>query len=119
VYHDTCILIRIHRILDSDQNARIMVHCFLGVSRSATVILAYWIKYGPIFVDLNQAYETLATLRPIINPNAGFRRSLEAWWNLYHVLPDLTKYLPKVLLPIRQCLISYLIGNSDYFQVKD
>lgn len=110
-----------HRVLEEEEEpvpTCILVHCFMGISRSATLILAYWIKYGPLFADLEQAYEMLLTLRPIVNPNRGFRHSLEAWWTLHRILPFLYTSFPALLSPVRSCIFSYLIGDSDYFHVK-
>jgi len=108
----------IHHTLESSPDTCLMVHCFMGISRSATLILAYWIKYGPVFADLEQAHDMLLELRPIVNPNHGFRRSLEAWWALHRVAPFLHHSLPAPLASFRSCILSYLIGDEDYFQVK-
>lgn len=107
----------IDSVLRSDSNARIMVHCFLGVSRSATLVLAYWIKYGPIFADMDQALDTLVAMRPIVNPNIGFRESLSIWWTLHKIIPYIVHDFPHILFPVLGCIISYLIGSADYFYV--
>jgi protein-tyrosine phosphatase len=53
-----------------DENKGVLVHCRAGVSRSASVVLAYLMKYYNI--DFNQAFDYLRSKRPIISPNAGF-----------------------------------------------
>lgn len=51
-----------------------LVHCLAGVSRSATLCLAYLMKYANM--SLRDAYDYLKTRRPIIRPNNGFFRQL-------------------------------------------
>ncbi len=53
-----------------DQNKGVLVHCRAGVSRSASVIIAYLMKYHNM--SFNHAYSYLINKRPIVNPNAGF-----------------------------------------------
>lgn len=55
-------------------NARIFVHCTVGKSRSASIILAYLMHSCDM--DLMQAMEHLKQRRPIIEPNDGFVRQL-------------------------------------------
>jgi len=49
---------------------KVLVHCLAGISRSATIVIAYlmW-KYRWSFPT---AYEYVKTKRPIIDPNFGF-----------------------------------------------
>eukprot|EP01137_Pigoraptor_chileana_P008081 Opistho-2@54443 len=51
-------------------NRRAFVHCVAGVSRSATVVLAYLVKHEGM--ALHEAVRYLAQRRPIICPNDGF-----------------------------------------------
>lgn len=52
----------------------VLVHCYAGVSRSASVVIAYLIwKYNMTF---NDAFNYLINVRPIINPNIGFVKQL-------------------------------------------
>jgi dual specificity phosphatase 12 len=55
----------------------VFVHCAMGKSRSATLVVAYlmW-KYG---VDANVALEQLCEGRPVCDPNPGFKEQLEVW----------------------------------------
>ena len=48
----------------------VLVHCVVGASRSATIILAYLITKKKI--TLQQALAYLIDIRPIVNPNCGF-----------------------------------------------
>lgn len=60
--------------LDADE--RILVHCHAGVSRSSTVVLLYLMLLRGY--DLDAALGLLRSVRPIVNPNAGFMRHLRA-----------------------------------------
>jgi protein-tyrosine phosphatase len=58
-----------------NRKERVLVHCRQGVSRSATIVIAYLMrKYK---YSLNKAFEKLSKIRPIINPNDGFIQQLE------------------------------------------
>ena len=52
----------------------VLVHCFQGVSRSASIILAYLITYNNM--SLPQSLRFLKQKRPQINPNPGFLQQL-------------------------------------------
>ena len=55
----------------------VLVHCQFGVSRSASIVLAYLMKYHDF--SLTQALDHVRQRRPIIDPNPGFRRQLATW----------------------------------------
>ncbi|XP_055315684.1 dual specificity protein phosphatase 18 isoform X2 [Sitodiplosis mosellana] len=55
-------------------NGKTMVHCVAGVSRSASLVLAYLMKYWKM--SLKGAFELVRTARPQIRPNIGFVRQL-------------------------------------------
>lgn len=68
----------IQKLVKYHYNApRILFHCRAGVSRSASVALAYYGKQMKF--DLTKAYNQLATRRPIIQPNQGFIEALETF----------------------------------------
>lgn len=54
---------------------RILVHCFVGISRSATIVAAYLIKKYKISVK--EAVERMRRCRQTVNPNEGFILQLE------------------------------------------
>ena len=56
------------------KNAKTVVHCAAGISRSTTLVAAYLMrKYG---IGAEQALAYILERRPIINPNQGFREQL-------------------------------------------
>ncbi|KAK9664830.1 hypothetical protein RND81_14G071700 [Saponaria officinalis] len=52
----------------------VLVHCFVGRSRSVTVVLAYLIKKRGM--TLSEAFEHVKSKRPQASPNAGFLKQL-------------------------------------------
>jgi len=65
-------------INDSMKNGKVFVHCFCGISRSTTALIAYMIKYRGI--EPQKAYESIRKKRWIVYPNEGFMKQL----NEYH-----------------------------------
>ncbi|UJR22744.1 hypothetical protein I4U23_025776 [Adineta vaga] len=63
---------RIERNLQ--EGKKTLVHCYVGRSRSASIILAYLMKYQQM--SLRDAFYYLRSRRPIIGPNFGFIRQL-------------------------------------------
>lgn len=59
---------------NKDKGGRTLVHCVAGVSRSASLCIAYLVKYEQM--SLRQAYKFVKTARPIVRPNWGFWRQL-------------------------------------------
>ncbi|KAM1086862.1 hypothetical protein EV1_012484 [Malus domestica] len=55
----------------------VLVHCFVGRSRSVTIIVAYLMKkHG---MSISQALEHVKSRRPQASPNAGFISQLESF----------------------------------------
>ena len=59
------------------QKGGVLVYCYYGASRSASVVLAYLIKYQRI--SLKRAFDTVNAKRKI-QPNEGFMRQLEEYY---------------------------------------
>ena len=57
----------------------VLVHCRAGVSRSASMVLAYLMEYECMTLD--EAYVTVKQHRPFIDPNEGFWAQLVAYQN--------------------------------------
>lgn len=63
-----------------DQNitsGNVLVHCQAGVSRSATIVIAYIMKKNKI--KSKAALEFVQEKRPIVGPNDGFLEQLKSW----------------------------------------
>jgi len=58
------------------QKFNVLIHCQQGVSRSATIVLAYLLYKGETLKD---AYLKLKTARPIVKPKTAFLRQLVTW----------------------------------------
>jgi len=56
---------------------KILIYCRAGQSRSATLCIAYFMKYHDMSYD--QAFQFVRGRRPIIHPNIGFIRQLKEY----------------------------------------
>jgi protein-tyrosine phosphatase len=57
-----------------NKGGKVLVHCFAGVSRSATIVIAYMMQeHG---MNYHSAFKFVKSKRPFINPNEGFRTQL-------------------------------------------
>ncbi|KAM7539422.1 hypothetical protein Aperf_G00000059252 [Anoplocephala perfoliata] len=59
---------------EARRGGKTAVHCMAGISRSATVVLAYLMKHQRL--SLSDAYNLVISVRPCIQPNIGFWRQL-------------------------------------------
>jgi len=66
-----------------------LVHCAAGISRSATICIAYLIKQQGMGAD--EALEYVRSRRPIVCPNAGFREQLLRYADAQHQQPQKQK----------------------------
>lgn len=60
-----------------EQGKSVYIHCFLGVSRSSSVVLAYLIKYRKM--NFEKSLTFLTSKRSTVAPNLGFTRQLVAY----------------------------------------
>eukprot|EP00892_Ulva_mutabilis_P003073 jgi/Ulvmu1/12767/UM096_0009.1 len=72
--HECCEFITKHL----QAGSAVLVHCRGGISRSATIVIAYLIKAGGKS-SLREAYTHACTQKPNIMPNTGFFKQLLAW----------------------------------------
>lgn len=56
-------------------NKKVLVHCHAGISRSVSVIMCFFVKYGKSSVE--NAYKKVNNKRSIAGPNQGFLKQLE------------------------------------------
>ncbi|KAL4489447.1 hypothetical protein ABPG72_002743 [Tetrahymena utriculariae] len=68
----------IHKAISNNQN--VLVHCFAGVSRSTSLVLAYLMKYQNKTLD--EALNITKQARPVIQPNQNFLAQLKKYEEL-------------------------------------
>lgn len=59
----------------------VLIHCHSGISRSVTIVTAYLISLG---MTPAYALEQIRRTRPNSNPNPGFRKQLDQYYNSLH-----------------------------------
>jgi len=59
------------------KNNNVLVHCSAGISRSPTLVLAYMMKKN--HWTLEEAFDKMRKLRPIVDPNVSFIIQLREW----------------------------------------
>ncbi|XP_032074348.1 dual specificity protein phosphatase 15 [Thamnophis elegans] len=80
------------------QGGSCLVHCLAGISRSTTIVLAYLMAVTQL--GWLEALEAVKAVRPVANPNLGFRRQLEEFGRSRSV----QKIRSKLQLPSRGAL---------------
>ncbi|KAH9975712.1 protein-tyrosine phosphatase-like protein [Lactifluus volemus] len=63
--------------LAESPDSRVLVHCMMGISRSATVVCAYLV--ATTRMTPHEALAAVKAKREIVCPNLGFRRQLEEY----------------------------------------
>ena len=61
----------------------VLVHCYAGVSRSATCVIAYLMQERDL--NFEEAFSFASKQRPVIFPNMGFQQQLKQFERLLHV----------------------------------
>lgn len=59
------------------ESGRVLVHCVMGISRSATICIAYLMRYH--LRSFHHAFDMVKKARPCIEPNEGFIKQLTAY----------------------------------------
>ena len=75
--------VAIQFIKEGMQRGGVLVHCFAGVSRSASCVIAYLMQERDMTFET--AFEFASKRRPIIFPNMGFQRQLGEFEKLLHL----------------------------------
>jgi len=74
-------------LAESGEN-KVLVHCLVGMSRSATVVCAYLV--ATTSMRPTDAIGFVSSKRVVVSPNPGFRRQLEKYSARYHPIPPKT-----------------------------
>jgi len=72
---------QIHQVWS--RGGKVLIHCFAGVSRSATVCAAYLMRYHG-FMSVQETVRYMRLKRPIVFGNANFKDALETFNIRYH-----------------------------------
>ncbi|KZT36596.1 phosphatases II, partial [Sistotremastrum suecicum HHB10207 ss-3] len=67
----------IRNALHDGPRTRVLVHCTWGMSRSASVVIAYLMVAGEMSYE--HALEMVRRRRKIVRPNDGFERQVKEW----------------------------------------
>jgi protein-tyrosine phosphatase len=57
------------------ENKKVLIHCHAGISRSVSIIMAFFIKYGNM--SLQDALKKIKEKRSIVGPNQSFMKQLD------------------------------------------
>lgn len=60
-----------------DKGENILVHCYFGVSRSSTAVIAYMMKKHNL--EYQQAFDLVKSKRKFVHPNSGFVNQLKLY----------------------------------------
>ena len=71
-----------HAYIEENPQKNIFVHCFMGSSRSATIIIAYLIKYHKY--GLRDALNYVKEKREVVNLNQDFFKQLRQFEDALH-----------------------------------
>lgn len=73
----------LHSILISKSTNVVLVHCYAGISRSATCVLNYWLYAHPLW-SVETALRNLRHKRSVVQPNPYFMKTLRTLYNQEH-----------------------------------
>ena len=69
----------------NDDKGVILIHCEQGVSRSASVLMAYLLGSNEEFFSVIEVYQFVKSKRQVIRPNESFLKQLEEYLSLIRV----------------------------------
>ncbi len=81
-----------HRFIDQalETKGKILIHCYAGISRSATVVASYLIKKFKMTVE--QTLSFMKNIRNVVRPNLGFIEQLKTFYRYgYFDLIEISK----------------------------
>ncbi|XP_071517618.1 dual specificity protein phosphatase MPK-4-like isoform X2 [Panulirus ornatus] len=99
---------------DGQRKGNVLVHCYFGVSRSATLVTCFLMKKYKISVD--EALQRIKSKRRCVGPNSGFLAQLLLYqmmgWNL---VENNVQYL---LYKLQTAATSLIEGNRKLFEER-
>ncbi|ESN93831.1 hypothetical protein HELRODRAFT_88016, partial [Helobdella robusta] len=114
-----------------DHNCRVLVHCKMGVSRSASTVIAYVMKERNM--SAAEATKFVRSRRSCIQPNPGFKRQLETYegildarfvglavlffcFSIFHLSKFVNNFHSGIFLPqsIHQSIISPINKSTNH-----
>ncbi|KAL7035318.1 hypothetical protein ACKWTF_008325 [Chironomus riparius] len=88
-YFPACIEFIENALMDPKHS--VLVHCFYGVSRSATIVIAYLMKKYSI--SYQRAFERAKSKRSLVQPNHGFAQQCKLFYKMnYSIDPNCRNY---------------------------
>jgi protein-tyrosine phosphatase len=84
-----------------DPNAKVLVHCVEGVSRSASAVIAYLMAERSM--SFGQALRVVKRRRAVVSPNLGFVRQLSQWGTICETRRKERPREWEQVLNLRQC----------------
>lgn len=66
------------QIDEARKSGGVLVHCYTGVSRSSSFVIAYMMRKK--FMSYDDAKAFVKKQRNVIHPNDNFHRQLQAYW---------------------------------------
>ncbi len=105
--------------LDSvkNMNGKALIHCHAGISRSATICMAYLMATKRLRME--EAYEYVKSKRRIISPNFNFMGQLLGFETQVFSPANPSRERPQNLMPPSSPLLSYMGSSSDNLSNKE
>lgn len=102
------------------QGHNILVHCFFGRSRSASIVIAYMIKY--LKYSYQNSLKAIQNIRPIVQPNLNFEYQLQflesSNENLFKSWLIILKDNDQILPACQICNMPLIHNNSVFYNNK-
>ena len=70
-----------YKFIKLNNKGNILIHCYLGMSRSASLVAFYLMKEKSW--DYDRCYQYMKERRPIVDPNPGFAEQLRQYYDKY------------------------------------